>query len=186
MHFALRFANLRANRAAIDAALAHDRAQRDGELERLRTLVAILTDDQPDGEEYDAAERALLAAWPDRVGGRLPCRLTVERIVRIALEAAWEVNHQRRIRRDRTDPVVIANEPVADVQAADDAGEEDGAADPNLCPLSRRTDKPDQHSWRFDGDDPRIFCVFCGQVRDADFGTILFPGRRASTKDGAE
>jgi hypothetical protein len=40
------------------------------------------------------------------------------------------------------------------------------------CPKSERVDGP-LHSWRFEGDDPRIVCVFCGEVRDALTGEIL-------------
>ena len=30
----------------------------------------------------------------------------------------------------------------------------------------------DAHSWRFDGDDPRIICVFCDEMRDALSGFV--------------
>lgn len=42
----------------------------------------------------------------------------------------------------------------------------------DYCPLSRRVDGP-KHSWHFDGDDPRIVCAFCGEVRDALSGRVL-------------
>jgi hypothetical protein len=40
------------------------------------------------------------------------------------------------------------------------------------CPKSERLDGP-LHSWRWDGDDPRVICVFCGEVRDALTGEVL-------------
>jgi hypothetical protein len=40
------------------------------------------------------------------------------------------------------------------------------------CPLSERVDGK-VHSWRFDGDDPRIICVYCGEVRDALSGAVI-------------
>jgi hypothetical protein len=43
------------------------------------------------------------------------------------------------------------------------------------CPESRREDG--QHSWEFDGDDPRIRCVFCGELQDALTGRVLRPAR---------
>jgi len=42
----------------------------------------------------------------------------------------------------------------------------------DTCPKSKRVDGP-KHSWKFDGDDPYIICMFCGQVRDALTGRIL-------------
>jgi hypothetical protein len=36
----------------------------------------------------------------------------------------------------------------------------------DICPASERVDGP-WHSWRFDGDDPRVICVYCGEMRDA-------------------
>jgi hypothetical protein len=45
------------------------------------------------------------------------------------------------------------------------------------CALSKRADG--KHSWSFDGDDPRIVCAFCGEVRDALNGRTLTEGRRA-------
>lgn len=39
------------------------------------------------------------------------------------------------------------------------------------CPLSKRAD--DEHSWKFDGDDPRIVCVYCGEIRDALSGAVI-------------
>jgi hypothetical protein len=44
------------------------------------------------------------------------------------------------------------------------------------CPLSKRVDGQ-RHSWRFDGDDPRVVCVFCGEVRDALTGQVIQAGR---------
>jgi hypothetical protein len=42
----------------------------------------------------------------------------------------------------------------------------------DFCPRSRRVDGK-RHSWRWDGDDPRIVCVFCDEVRDALNGRVL-------------
>ncbi len=39
------------------------------------------------------------------------------------------------------------------------------------CPESKRKDG--DHSWHFDGDDPRVICVFCGEIRDALTGDRL-------------
>jgi hypothetical protein len=45
------------------------------------------------------------------------------------------------------------------------------------CPLS---DHPEgEHSWRFDGDDPYIVCVYCGELQDALTGRIITAGRKA-------
>ena len=46
------------------------------------------------------------------------------------------------------------------------------------CPLSQRVDGK-KHTWRFDGDDPYIFCHWCGQYQDALTGDVIRPGRRA-------
>lgn len=46
------------------------------------------------------------------------------------------------------------------------------------CPLSDRVDGM-QHSWRFDGDDPYIRCVYCNELRDALTGTVITPGATA-------
>jgi len=45
------------------------------------------------------------------------------------------------------------------------------------CPLSERVDAP-VHSWRFDGDDPYVVCVYCGEVRDAMTDRVIRGGRR--------
>lgn len=39
------------------------------------------------------------------------------------------------------------------------------------CKDSLRADG--EHSWQFDGDDPRIHCVYCGELRDALTGQVL-------------
>lgn len=39
------------------------------------------------------------------------------------------------------------------------------------CPLSKRPDG--KHTWRFSGDDPYIYCHFCGEMRDALTGEAL-------------
>lgn len=43
-----------------------------------------------------------------------------------------------------------------------------------LCSQSKRADS--LHSWRFDGDDPRIICMFCDEMRDALSGIVLRRG----------
>ena len=53
-------------------------------------------------------------------------------------------------------------------------------ADPEIaveCPLSERVDGP-LHSWRFDGDDPYVECVYCGEYRDARTGWVIRHGER--------
>ena len=47
----------------------------------------------------------------------------------------------------------------------------DRTASPALCAKSKRDDG--EHSWRFDGDDPYIVCVFCDEVRDAINGRVI-------------
>jgi hypothetical protein len=47
------------------------------------------------------------------------------------------------------------------------------------CARSRRIDG--LHSWEFDGDDPYIRCVFCGEVRDALTGRVIRRGAAAET-----
>lgn len=64
-------------------------------LDRERTLVRILADDQPDGEELHAAEQALMAAWPSLAADRV----YVEQLAQVAVDAAWAVNHTRRTAR---------------------------------------------------------------------------------------
>lgn len=39
-------------------------------------------------------------------------------------------------------------------------------ADGEFCNASQRVDGK-LHSWEFDGDDPRIKCCWCGEIRDA-------------------
>lgn len=46
------------------------------------------------------------------------------------------------------------------------------------CPLSQRVDGP-LHSWRFDGDDPYVTCVYCDQTQDALTGRVIREGREA-------
>ncbi len=87
-----------ATRTVLDNLGRHHRAVRErfstlrAERDRLATLVEILQAEQPDGEEYDAAERAVIEAWPDLGSDRV----YVEQLVRHALDAAWAVNHKRR------------------------------------------------------------------------------------------
>jgi hypothetical protein len=52
---------------------------------------------------------------------------------------------------------------------------EDTDTTQDICPTSERVDGP-RHSWRFDGDDPRIICVYCGEMRDALTGNIIRSG----------
>lgn len=42
-----------------------------------------------------------------------------------------------------------------------------------LCQQSKRLDQ--KHSWRFDGDDPYIVCVYCGVRHDALTGRKVEP-----------
>lgn len=51
------------------------------------------------------------------------------------------------------------------------------ATAPVQCPLSQRVDGK-LHSWHFDGDDPRIVCVYCDEMRDAISGAVIRVGRR--------
>lgn len=44
------------------------------------------------------------------------------------------------------------------------------------CPHSKRVDGP-THTWRFDGDDPYIICVFCDEMRDALSARVVRDGR---------
>lgn len=48
---------------------------------------------------------------------------------------------------------------------------------PEVCSKSQRVDGP-YHSTRWDGDDARTVCVFCGEVRDALSGAIIRQPRR--------
>jgi hypothetical protein len=50
------------------------------------------------------------------------------------------------------------------------------------CSPSKRVDGK-FHSWRWDGDDPRIICVYCGEMRDALTGRIIHLGSRQETDD---
>lgn len=45
----------------------------------------------------------------------------------------------------------------------------------DVCPRSKRVDGP-KHSFRFDGDDPYIECVYCGEYRDALSGRVIRTG----------
>jgi hypothetical protein len=45
----------------------------------------------------------------------------------------------------------------------------------DICPTSERVDGP-WHSWRFDGDDPRVICAYCGEMRDALTGNVIRSG----------
>lgn len=60
--------------------------------------------------------------------------------------------------------------PMPDEQAGGDRGEVE-------CPKSKRVDGQ-LHSTRWDGDDSRTICVYCGEVRDALTGAVLQEGRR--------
>lgn len=44
------------------------------------------------------------------------------------------------------------------------------------CPLSQRVDGQ-LHSWRFDGDDPYVTCVYCDRLQDALTGRVIREGR---------
>lgn len=50
--------------------------------------------------------------------------------------------------------------------------------DSEICPHPMRVDGPD-HSWTWDGDDPRVECAGCQELRDAHTGQIIRPGRSA-------
>lgn len=39
------------------------------------------------------------------------------------------------------------------------------------CKDSLRADG--RHGWAFDGDDPYVYCHFCGEVRDAITGKVI-------------
>ena len=43
------------------------------------------------------------------------------------------------------------------------------------CPNPIRVDGP-EHSWKWDGDDPRVECVGCGELRDAHSGRAYRAG----------
>lgn len=45
------------------------------------------------------------------------------------------------------------------------------------CPLSQRVDGK-KHSWRFDGDDPYVICVYCDEMQDALNGRVIREGRK--------
>ena len=46
----------------------------------------------------------------------------------------------------------------------------DGAPE---CAKSRRIDRPGEHSFRFDGNDLYVECVYCGEYRDALSGRVI-------------
>lgn len=52
------------------------------------------------------------------------------------------------------------------------------------CPNPIRVDGP-EHSWKWDGDDPRVECVGCGELRDAHSGRVYRTGA-SSTEPVAE
>ncbi len=57
-------------------------------------------------------------------------------------------------------------------------GRPDQGAEPgDECPPSERVDGK-LHTWRWDGDDPRIFCHWCGEMRDALTGRVMRDGVR--------
>jgi hypothetical protein len=39
------------------------------------------------------------------------------------------------------------------------------------CKDSLRADF--RHGWVFDGDDPYVYCVYCGELRDAHTGKVI-------------
>lgn len=45
----------------------------------------------------------------------------------------------------------------------------------DVCERSRRVDGK-LHSWRFDGDNPYIICVYCNEMRDALDGRVIRSG----------
>jgi hypothetical protein len=47
----------------------------------------------------------------------------------------------------------------------------------NICALSQHRDGK-WHTWRWDGDDPRIICHWCDELRDALTGRVIRPGRQ--------
>jgi len=52
------------------------------------------------------------------------------------------------------------------------------ALDPEYCPFSQRVDGQ-KHTWRWDGDSPRIICCWCDEMRHAlvpDW--VITPGRK--------
>lgn len=55
---------------------------------------------------------------------------------------------------------------------------EEETPDDDECPFPLRADGK-EHSWRWDGDDPRIICVYCGEMRDALNGRVYRRGRKA-------
>jgi hypothetical protein len=61
----------------------------------------------------------------------------------------------------------------------EEANEIHAGAEPELgdyCPLSQRVDGK-VHSWRFDGDNPYVICVYCNEFRDALTNRVITPGR---------
>lgn len=52
-------------------------------------------------------------------------------------------------------------------------GESTHSAD-YVAPECKDSLRPDgKHSWAFDGDDPYIYCHFCGELRDALTGRVI-------------
>ena len=52
------------------------------------------------------------------------------------------------------------------------------AAESRVCAGSLEVDG--DHSWRFDGDDPYIVCVYCGQMQDALTGRVIKNGAKGA------
>lgn len=50
------------------------------------------------------------------------------------------------------------------------------AAADDVCPHPIRVDG-NGHSWKWDGDDPRVECAGCQELRDAHTGQTIRPGR---------
>lgn len=48
---------------------------------------------------------------------------------------------------------------------------ESGTPEARECRDSVRADA--KHGWAFDGDDPYIYCVYCGELRDAISGRVI-------------
>lgn len=93
-------------------------------------------------------------------------------------EVAGEIYEKMRINLHVVDlyciGLIASRQPDIDREtAAIDASREPSEE----CPLSERVDGK-KHSWRFDGDDPYIECVYCGEYRDALNGHVYRPGRR--------
>lgn len=52
----------------------------------------------------------------------------------------------------------------------------------DTCEWSRRADGK-LHSWRFDGDDPYVICVYCDEMRDAIANRVIRRGKPGSPSD---